>query len=49
VVLVRRITETNAQPLWLWLTRLGVENLEFAGQSISPLLVVKHSSIRPLN
>jgi hypothetical protein len=38
VVLVSRITQTNAQPLWLWLTRFGIENLKFAGQLISFLL-----------
>jgi len=34
VVLVSRIAQTNTQPLWLWLTRFVVENLEFAGQSV---------------
>jgi hypothetical protein len=38
VVLVRRITQTNAEPLGLWLTWFLVENVKFAGQSISPLL-----------
>ena len=39
VVLVRRITQTNAQPLGLRLTRSSVENLEFAGQSVYPFCV----------
>jgi hypothetical protein len=34
MVLVRRITQTNAQPFGLWLTWSLVENVKFAGQSI---------------
>jgi hypothetical protein len=34
VVLIRWVTQPNAQPLRLWLTRFLVENVKFAGQSI---------------
>jgi hypothetical protein len=34
MVLIRRVTQPNAQPFGLWLTRLLVENVKFAGQSI---------------
>ena len=37
MVLVRRITQTNPQPLRLWLTRL-IKNVEFAGQSVYPFV-----------
>jgi len=36
MVLIRRIAQTNAQPFRLWLTRLWVENVKFAGQLIYP-------------
>src|SRR5690242_11815780 len=32
MILVRRIAQTNAQPFRLGLTRLGIQDLEFAGQ-----------------
>jgi hypothetical protein len=46
MVLIRRITQTNAQPIGLLLTRFLIKNLEFAGQSVYPFCSRKHSSIR---
>ncbi len=32
VILIRRIAQTNSQPLWFWLTWFGIENSKLAGQ-----------------
>src|ERR1700704_3476101 len=39
VILVRRIAQTNPQPIGFWLTRLWVQDSEFAGQSDLPHLI----------
>jgi len=39
MILIRRIAQTNPQPPRFWLTRFGVQNSEFAGQSDLPHLM----------
>src|SRR5437660_606048 len=49
VVLIRRIAQTNAQPIRFWLTRFRVQNSKFARQVMMDLSFAKHSSIRVCN